>query len=116
MSEILMRVAVRLLDEAWQRDRPADYYVPRGGQSTQPGKYEYWRARLAEWEPPVVSLGTTPASVCFTDGRHRFAAARDAGQETVTVWVPVEEVDEFRRLVRGVALTPLPAPTRCAYC
>lgn len=95
----LVRVSIKKLDAAWRAAEEAlGYYVgPKGVGSNQPGKYERALARLAaheDFSPPVVNR--VPDGVAFSDGRHRFAAARDVGQASMVIEVPADEATWFQ--------------------
>lgn len=101
------------LDAAWRRD--PDFYVPPGGREEDRQKYAnnvafVARARregLAIEQPRITVDADGAAS--FIDGRHRFAALRDAGVESVPVSVDPEEAARARRLL-GAAGPPVHAP------
>lgn len=91
------------LDAAWRRD--PDFYVPPGGREEDRQKYAnnvafVARARregLAIEQPRITVDADGAAS--FIDGRHRFAALRDAGVESVPVSVDPEEAARARRVL-----------------
>ncbi len=100
-SDRFVLVSVDKLDEAWRAaDEARGFYVGVDGEgSNQPGKYAVAKRDVAAgtWVPPTVSfVGEDLTQVAFTDGRHRFAAARDLGRRSVTVEVEPEQVAAFR--------------------
>ena len=80
-----MRVDVQRFDAGFRRG-PDRFYVGRGGG-------RYWLRRFAEIDtdlkPPIVYVGGDGV-VAFADGRHRYAALRDAGRKTVRVVMSAE--------------------------
>ena len=93
--------SVDRVDEAWRAsDQERGFYVGVGGEgSNQPGKYDAARREVAagHWTPPSVSfVGDDRTKVAFSDGRHRFAAARDLGRRSVLLEVEPEQAAAFR--------------------
>jgi hypothetical protein len=103
-----VEVDVAKLDSAWQKD--AGFHVPPGGGADKV-KYANAQAHLAKGGPveaPEVTVDPD-GTVSFTDGRHRAAAARDAGHKTMVVTVPKEQADRLRT-VAGTGQDVAPAP------
>lgn len=80
-------VSVAKMEASWRKD--GLYIGPNGTPDDQPGKYERAGAWFAEcrhaWMPHI-SLDKA-GTVCFSDGRHRFAWVRDNGAKALPVTV-----------------------------
>lgn len=97
-GDITVVVDVEALDAAWAK---SDQYIGPGG--TRNGIVDRYN-RFNEWmkqghviEQPEIGLAhNDPTVVQFGNGRHRFAALRDAGVKTM----PISVLKEFARTVR----------------
>jgi len=107
----LMEVPTGKIDAGWSKEGPAFYIPPGGGGAEIGGRL----ARAQEFiqsgtpvEAPRVSMAEN-GRIAFEDGRHRFAAMRDAGDHTVGVMVPNEQVADFQSLSKP-AQAPATSP------
>jgi hypothetical protein len=94
------------LDAAWAAEDP-HYHVGPGAEH-QGGKRAAFDRFLASGEPvqaPRVVLGAD-GRVSFDDGRHRFAALRDAGIDRVAVTVPDYQAKDFAKRFGAAAPEP----------
>lgn len=102
----LVTLDARLADEAWRHD--AGMYLAPGGQGDNYIGQRYDRARdflgthEGRVDPSEVAVDAE-GRVTFSDGRHRFAALRDAGATRVPVAMSAESAEAARRagLVAG---------------
>lgn len=96
----LVLVSVDRVDEAWRAsDQERDFYVSAGGGGSNQSEYDAARREVAagNWTPPRASFaGEDRTKVTFSDGRYRFAAARDLGRRSVLLEVEPEQVAAFR--------------------
>ena len=100
-SNRFVLVSIDKIDAAWRAaDEARGFYVGiNGAGSNQCGKYVAAKREVVDgtWTPPVVVFaGEDKSGIAFTDGRHRFAAARDLGRRSVLVEVDPEQVVAFR--------------------
>ncbi len=77
-SEVALRGRVARIDKAWRAT--GKDYLPRGHRETRQ-RSRAWRGELVAM--PVVLFEN--GSLRFLDGRHRFAAVRDAGLRRVPI-------------------------------
>ena len=93
----VINVETAKLDEAWQKDTPA--YIGNPGHPNEiEGRREKAKEFLTTGKPIEASMVRLHPGgrVSFADGRHRFVALRDAGDKTVGVTVPNDQVEEFK--------------------
>lgn len=106
MGEVLVRLRVGPADAAWRRR--ANSWLPpdRAEWSADDvrravGIAAAQRAGQRLAAPVVVVTRTGPGveavQLKFVDGRHRFAVARERGEETMAVWMCKESVRLARR-------------------
>lgn len=107
-GEKVVRASVARLDRQFAKD--ANDYVAAGGvgPSSKPASYvdamrNVQASRVAGAAPAEIAMPRvyidTSGNVSFADGRHRFAAARDAGIKTIPVTVPADDLKAVRRLI-----------------
>ena len=92
-------VSVQSIEEIWKLDT-SDYIGPGGTGKSIDDRYQgvgiWFQNNRSIWTP-VMCLDEIKRP-SFTDGRHRFAWARDHQVEALQVVVPPDEQIEFRRL------------------
>jgi hypothetical protein len=95
-ADMLVPIAVVVLsvakiDAQWSREGRFGYICP-GGFGGGPGRYEKAQSWLSSkpetWMPMLHALADFPERFSFSDGRHRFAAWRDAGHTMMAFCVP----------------------------
>lgn len=97
-----------LFDDAWKR---SDQWIgPNGRTGAQDDRYP----RVGRWIEAGNDIQMCVSSrdgntVCFTDGRHRFAWLRDRGVRAMPMQVPHDDADWFvRRLGSPLRTSLLP--------
>lgn len=92
-DETTIKVNTAALHAAWS----AGEHVP--GPSEVRGRREEFRTFLARKEPvqaPRVVIGPD-GDVSFVDGRHRFSVLHEKGVKEISVTIPKEQEEEFKR-------------------
>lgn len=94
-EDVTVNIDVKALDAAHASD---PQYIPPGAED-KPGSRAAVEKEFESGQPvaqPEVSVGTNGKPV-FTDGRHRFAVARDQGAETIPVSMDAESAENARK-------------------
>jgi len=96
----VIELNVAKVDAFWSRRESRDYIAP-GGQGASGDKYYRARAWLTTQSsskmPTLIARPNQPVHFKFDDGRHRFAAWRDMGHETMPFCVPLDCRDALLR-------------------
>lgn len=94
-GDVAVKVSVDKLDQAWDKESR----IPKGGGDQGAEKYNAASRQFNSGKKvrmPMVTI-RKDGKVRFTDGRHRAAAARDAGKKYIYVTVSRSQAARARR-------------------
>ena len=80
-----------------------DLNDPKGGVNAISGRISKAKAHWSDdgyMDPSELGVSDWSKKVVFTDGRHRMVAAYQMGQEYAPAYVPKEELEALRNLVK----------------
>lgn len=93
---VTVAVSVDKVNASWSQDK--GFYVAPGGGGQKAANVRSFLDRAAKDGTKVEqSRMSITGGVSFTDGRHRFAALRDMGAQSVLVSVPRSEAAAARK-------------------
>lgn len=94
--DIAVWIDVKKFDAYWKQT--GDDYIGLGGTGAViADRYPRFGEWLKRGEPvEIPTLASNNETICFTDGRHRFAWFRDHGIEILPVFVAVETMGLIR--------------------
>ena len=96
-DSIPFKADISKIDKSWSKNK--DFYIGENGGESK-GKYD----RFKQWindnpnknpDSPILAINED-GNIDFTNGRHRFAVARDYGQKTADVIIPKSQLNEFK--------------------
>jgi SPP1 gp7 family putative phage head morphogenesis protein len=95
-GEVLVEVSAAKLNSSWQGDLG---FIAADGTGAIGDRLAGAKAFISSGEPIEASQVRIrdDGAVVFVDGRHRFAAVRDAGKRTVVVSVPKDQAAAVRK-------------------
>lgn len=94
-DEVVM-ADVDKVERSWAKDNAM--HIDRGGAGGIGKRYQNAKDFISKADSIHMpeAAATRDGEVVFIDGRHRFAALRDAGHKTIPISVPKETAETFR--------------------
>jgi hypothetical protein len=94
----VVNVDASKFDKGWQRDQ--GMYVGKGGEGGIDGRYDraqkFFQSGPKKFDAPEASVNDQ-GGITFVDGRHRYAAMRDAGHEQLPMAMSPESIANARK-------------------